>query len=369
MAQSTLTHIAGTFVIQANGSFLNGAGLGQGEDRTTTVPKLLRDGNNTVPYVSSQAWKRWLRNTAVEEAGWSPSELRAIAWNAKGNTSKISGELDPVLFPEDDIFGYMRAERGSEQEADEESEGESESEESGETPAAKRSKVKPVVRASPFSASLLLSIRKTGWHGRDEGYVHLKEGTPLPYTTQFYTTNMQAVFCLDYSRLGVFRNIGDRIELAEEFVQPHLADGKLIIKQDFDKKGKVYEVTDKSARKERASALLKALSVLRGGAKQAQFGTDVAPKVLIAAGLICGNPIFNHLFEDDKQDLRLKVNVLSEVIADYADRIVTPVYIGLRTGYLANEPEVHALASDGRDSKVVICTPREAAQKLAEQLQ
>ena len=52
-------------------------------------------------------------------------------------------------------------------------------------------------------------------------------------------------------------------------------------------------------RKERASELLKALVRLRGGAKQAAFGTDVAPKVMILAGTSCGNPIFNSLFIDD----------------------------------------------------------------------
>ena len=52
-------------------------------------------------------------------------------------------------------------------------------------------------------------------------------------------------------------------------------------------------------RTERASELLKALSHLRGGAKQAAFGTDVAPKAIILAATTCGNPIFNSLFIDD----------------------------------------------------------------------
>ncbi|MGP8245493.1 MAG: hypothetical protein ACLQVN_13350, partial [Bryobacteraceae bacterium] len=47
-------------------------------------------------------------------------------------------------------------------------------------------KTKSLMRSSPFSASLLVSVRKNGWKGRDEGFVHLKEGTPLPYTTEFY---------------------------------------------------------------------------------------------------------------------------------------------------------------------------------------
>jgi CRISPR-associated protein Cst2 len=383
---SQLTHVAGTFVIQADGSFLNGAGLGQqGEDRNVTLPKTLLDGRNKVPYVSAQAWKRWLRNTTVAEAGWPASELRAIKLSERNTTSKISGELDPISFPEDDIFGYMRTQAAATQEAEategEEAEGESE-EAVAETPSTQGTKAKPVVRASPFAASLLLSIRKSGWRGVDEGFVHLNEGTPLPYKTQFYTANMQAVFCLDYGRLGVFWNVGDRIELADEFVQPYLDGKKIEVKQDLGKKGKIYAMTNTEARKQRAGELLNALSVLRGGAKQAQFGTDVSPKVIIAAGLTCGNPIFNHLFDDGEAGLCLKVNVLKQVIQDYADRIVTPVYVGVRTGLLANEQEVCALNeqkigrtfknAEGKDElkevEIIVCTPREAAEKLAEQL-
>ena len=77
-----------------------------------TIPKTFKDGPNRVPYVSSQAWKRWLRNTLIEETGWPASELTAIGQSAKQTTVKIAGKLDPVDFPEDDIFGYMRAESG-----------------------------------------------------------------------------------------------------------------------------------------------------------------------------------------------------------------------------------------------------------------
>jgi hypothetical protein len=35
----SITHIAGTFLIDAAGSFLNGAGLGSGEDRSYTHKK------------------------------------------------------------------------------------------------------------------------------------------------------------------------------------------------------------------------------------------------------------------------------------------------------------------------------------------
>jgi len=374
--EKKLSHIAGTFVIQADGAFLNGAGLGQGEDRNTTIPKTLMDGKNRIPYVSAQSWRRWLRNTLIEETGWSPSEMRAIKFNAKGNTSKVSGEIDPVNFAEDDIFGYMRTSADDAESKDGDDEGalDAGDAEPKESTPVTNAKVKSVMRPSPFASSLLIAIRRNSRPSTDNGYVYPINGTPLPYSTQFYVANMQAVFCLDYSRLGVFRNVGDRIELAEEFIQPKLNQKHIEIVEDFGKKGRVYAMTNKMLRKTRTTELLKALAVLRGGAKQAQFGTDVSPKAIIAAGLTCGNPIFNHLFDDEpERGIILKTDALREIVTEYADRITTPIYIGIRTGFLANEGDVRKLQTKADDGKnevahkvsFVVCTPREAMQQLA----
>jgi CRISPR-associated protein Cst2 len=360
------THVAGTFVIHADASFLNGAGLGDGEDRNVTIPKTLQDGRNRVPYVSSQAWKRWLRSTLIAETGWPASELRSIKESEKKTTSKISGELNPVEFAEDDLFGYMRAQEG--QGKQKKSEELDTDEDESEAKAKPGAKTKSLMRSSPFSASLLVSVRKNGWKGRDEGFVHLKEGTPLPYTTEFYTTHLQGIFCLDHYRVGLFRNEGDRIELDEVLAKRCLAEG--LVSQVTNG----FEMANAEAsRRLRSSELLKALSVLRGGAKQAAFGTDVAPKCIIAAGLRCGNPIFNHLFADDhERGLCLKVEVLREVLADYADRIITPVAVGIRSSYLANEEEVRSMQGVHETPRgkveVIVRTPREAAELIASTL-
>lgn len=116
---ATLNNIAGTFLIDARAAFLNGAGLGSGEDRNKVIPKTFRERINgrseEVPYVSAQAWRRWLRNTTNEENNWSPSELQSIGTAEKGSTNKISTELNPIDFPEDDLFGYMRSGKGKEE--------------------------------------------------------------------------------------------------------------------------------------------------------------------------------------------------------------------------------------------------------------
>jgi CRISPR/Cas system-associated protein Cas7 (RAMP superfamily) len=441
---SKLTHVAGTFLVQADGAFLNGGGIDQQrEDKNTSIPKSYRDGiGNRVPYVSAQAWRRWLRNTLIEETGWPASILRAIDLSERGTTKKIAGELNPIEFAEDDIFGYMFARKGQgreeasgiedEEKSDEElkrdkevrffkeittdikiiqtgrqgkgkkakdvSEAErikiaqnlvkklqeefekrlEEDEEAIEQPIQEKlesignilkdgeqtaslpknlhqelnkiaqalnpGRLKALTRTSPFAGSLLVSVRRKGWEGVDKGYVHLQEGTPLPYNTEFYNTHLQGIFCLNYSRLGLFCNIGDRLELDQEKEEKYLRAGRIRILQDEGKLGKIYEMADAAMkRKERATALFRALAVLRGGAKQAQFGTDVAPKVLILAGLTCGNPIFNHLFKDDPQGPVFQTETFKEVLKDYADRIVTPVLLGIRTGYIKNEEEVRQL--------------------------
>jgi CRISPR-associated autoregulator DevR family len=469
--RTTLTHIAGTFLIHAPGACLNAGAMGDGDNPNVAVPKTFSDGRDQVPYVSAQAWRRWLRSTAIQEANWPASELQAIGWNSKGNVNKVAGRLNPVEFPEDDIFGYMRAQAGHDRRK---VAGENEGEE-GELGI----KTSAVMRASPFATSLLVSLRSTGWRGEDAGFVHLtkydpealaeaqverflnsvseggKEGkqdvwtrlesfgtewatevrsaaaapnveklrelllakgsdkdgelnlianatSPLPYATRFYNTHLQGVFCLDYSRLGVFWNLGDRIELEESQARKFL-EAKVIEdisdEQEYraltqnGKAGRVYRMVDiDRIRKLRTSVLLKALAVLRGGANQAQFGTDIAPKVLLLAGLTCGNPIFNHLFEDSDHGPKLKIEPFKEILRDYANRIVTPVLIGIRSGYLGNESDVRALSGfwklqqgaersgaaslegpsstpvEGTSIELRVRTPIEAAREIEEQL-
>jgi CRISPR-associated protein Cst2 len=370
-----ITHIVGTFLISAHGAFLNGAGTDPSlENKTTTIPKQFSDGKHKVPYVSAQAWRRWLRNTLIEETGWEQSKLQAIKLSKKGTTNKIAGHLNPIDYCEDDLFGYMRAEEGQGKNKNDESqmiEESLESEESSENnePPEKQNnvKVKSLVRASPFASSILISLRKFGWKGLDKGYVHLEEGTPVPYSTVFYNTNLQGIFGLDLSRVGVFNNIGDRIELNQDLVKTGLESKKLVEIE----KGK-YSLSDKNLKNIRAAELLKALSIMRGGSKQAAFATDVSPKVIILAGLNCGNLVFNHLFEDNPDQLSsegplIKTDTLKEIAVDYKDRLTTPIYIGIRKGHLdsRNEELVRELEKS-KDPKFVVGTPPEVIKKFVD---
>jgi len=362
-----LTHVVGTFLIQAEGAFLNGAGLARGEYATTVEPKTFMDFRDRVPYVSSQAWKRWLRNTFQEENPDMPAaKIEVLHRNPKGNPDKAGTKVDPVIYPEDDIFGFMRAQERQGKTITEEDE--DLEEEVEEMKPKKGEKVQSVMRSSPFAASILLSLRKKGSISRDDGTLFFENDNPMRYFTQFYNTQLQGIFGLDYSRLGIFRNEGDRIELDIPYVKNYLNKNKI---RKVDEKREIYEIVD-NPRKERATAILNALAVMRGGAKLAQFATDVAPKAVILAGLNCGNLIFNDLFEDTKEGPELKLSMLKQVIQDYASRIITPVFIGIREGYFcpesAKELKEWVRGEEPKPMEVKLLSPIEAFNKLTELL-
>jgi CRISPR-associated protein Cst2 len=333
-----LNNIAGCLLIDARAAFLNGAGLGSGEDRNLVIPKtffeLVNGKREKVPYVSAQAWRRWLRNTANEENGWTPSELEAIGKSeGKGSTNKISTKLNPLDFPEDDLFGYMRS--GS-------------------------SKEESVQRTSPMKTSILKGIPGKRMLNTDEAFVHLKEGTPLPYSTQFYSAHLEGFFLLEYYRLGVYDNLGSHVELEASLLE------QIAERLDSQKLYKDYlrhiRKDAEKSRQENAAGLLKGIAMLRGGAKMAAFGADVSPKVLLLAGMECANPVFNDLFDGKGEKPELKINCLQEIQSDYASKLATPIYVGIRTGYLQNEDAVRALTEKG----FVIDTPLGIVQKFIE---
>jgi len=320
-----LKNISGALLIDASAAFLNGAGLGVGEDKNKVIPKTFKEKVNNrfeeVPYVSAQSWRRWLRNTTNEENDWKPSELRAIGGSEKGSTNKIATELNPIDFPEDDLFGYMKSGKNGEE---------------------------SIQRTSPFKTSILKGIRNMRALNVDEAFVHLKEGTPLPYSTRFYSTHLEGFFNLEYSRLCVYDNLGSHQELSTDLIEKK--------KNDLDVSNLRYgtktfpRYTLKNAdvsRKTHAAGLLKGLAYLRGGAKLSAFGSDVTPKVLIIAGMESANPVFNNLFIGTGEKPILNIEAIKEIAKDYSSKLATPIYIGVRTGYLQNENEVKDLVKEG----------------------
>ena len=422
-----LSHIVGTFLIDASASHLNGGGLGSGEYDNYAIVKTFKDGQHSrgyyyVPFVSAASWRRWLRDTLIEETGLPASQIRALHKNPKGNTDKIGTERNPIEYIEDDVFGYMypisKEDQARDKKAkaaaddDEDDEDEANGNGNGNSGGSKEDEaltIRGVFRTSAFTSSILKGLRKDGWEGKDQNYVSLIEGSSQPYKTQFMNCPLQGVFTLDFSRLGVYTNLGDRLELDQQMIDRYLASQTIVERSEHPefyglekesiagiteekakhlkkkpkqyyaqtkKLGVTYELTNAAQVKhERASAVLNSLVHLRGGAKQAAFGTDVAPKAIALVGLSCGNPILNNIFEDNSinptvgKNVFLNIGALKEIIKDYSDRIVTDVIIGIRTGYMQNEQEIRELeGTEVNGIKIQVTTPIDTARQMAELL-
>ncbi|MFZ0514993.1 MAG: hypothetical protein WAM14_25565, partial [Candidatus Nitrosopolaris sp.] len=231
------------------------------------------------------------------------SKIRALHKNPKGNTDKIGTERNPIEYIEDDLFGFMFPISKEDLAADQNKNKEEEEEEEEGVAKEEVMNIRGLFRTSPFSSSILGGLRKDGWEGTDLNYVSLVEGSSQPYKTQFMNTALQGIFCLNYNRLGVFTNVGDRAELDQSMIKKYLENEMLVERPDkpeyfslekivetaaptvgtnvkegkksssskkpkerfeqIKKSGKVYELANlQTIRKERASALLKSLAVL-----------------------------------------------------------------------------------------------------------
>ena len=70
-------------------------------DNAIKTKSVYKNGENYV-YVSGQAWRYWWRDTLQKDFAWQLSPVtrdKAIAYT----------NADPITYPDDDIFGYMRA--------------------------------------------------------------------------------------------------------------------------------------------------------------------------------------------------------------------------------------------------------------------
>lgn len=339
----------GLLVIDAPASALNNLGNvpGDREDNSVGV-KSIRTKEGYFPYVSAQAFRYWHRMTLQAQI---PSWKAAPIYREE----KIAyTDSNPILYWDDDLFGYMRAQSGRDsararREADASRIGETET-------------VGTITRAAPFRVSTLVSLAPLTNIPNDFGTMSRHEGDPVPYEHQFYRATMRGLFSLDLHASGTFsyrnktgfRNLDEvRINLAKERGLEPLNDEK------------AYRLP-LAERAQRISALFEGLARLEGGAKQTLHYTDVAPSLVILAVTRGGNHIFNYVVGANAQGkLEMKYDAWRETLRVFAHEILSDVYIGwtqgylddVRTDFMAKFVNEHN-ASGGR--QILISHPREA---------
>ncbi len=323
-------HIIGLVLIDAPHSALNNAGTQPGQATENIVAvKSLRKGNQTYPYVSGQAWRNWWRTTLGNELGWKLSPIereKKIAFTA----------ASPAEYDDDDVFGYMKAPKGKSKET--------------------------VTRISPLKCSPLIAIepqRPTD----DFGVMARHEGDPVPYEHQFYSCVLKGVFSLDLDAVGTFwamnktgyQNITESYAAtAQEAGATQREDGAWVLPQEM--------------RVCRARQTLEALPVLSGGAKLTSHLTDVTPKLLVLAVLDGGNHPFMNLMVERDNSAGFSIPALRQVMADYGDRFMSPIYIGRREGFMDEMEESFCeLAEDASlNPQVIYASPNQVVARIAE---
>lgn len=327
--------VNGFMLIDAPHSALNMLGQIEGAATENQVAtKNIQRGGKDYPYVSAQALRYWWRNALETESGWEMSPIE--------REKKIAfTQAKPWQYPDDDVFGYMRAQAEWVADVDKKT-GEPKRDENGE-PVLRKGKNTTLTRNSPLKCSPLVSVtaqRPT----RDFGTMSRQNGDPVPYERQFYSSILKGIFSLDLTSIGRYRrsnrtgfqNISDEgLTLAEEAgaaVNDSLATISL------------------EERARRARDTISVLPYLSGGANQTLHLTDVTPKFVILTVLRGGNHLFMNVAKEERGNARINVDALKEILKAYKTRLQTDVFVGRRSGFLDEQAEELAmLESIGSD--------------------
>lgn len=350
-----MSFVTGLLLIDAPASALNNLGSIPGARTDNTVGvKVIRTKEGAYPYVSAQAFRYWLRTT-LEHAnlGWQKAPIyreEKVAYT----------DANPILYWDDDLFGYMRA---PSKKASAKEKRDADASRVAETPT-----TDTVTRVSPFRVGTLVSVAPITLT-EDFGVMSRHEGDPVPHEHQFYRTTLKGLFSLDLGACGTFsyrhktgfRNLDDeRIKMAQEKGLEHL---------EADKSYRL----PLAERVARVAALFEGLAQLEGGAKQTLHYTDVAPALVVLAVTRGGNHIFGHIVESHNRNTQpsLNVDALKEALTVYADQLLSPVYVGWIKGYLGDERAAFeaALAEGGPlaefAANICLAHPREVFQIMA----
>jgi CRISPR-associated protein Cst2 len=254
-------------------SFASLNGSDKEADNISSIKKITV-GADEIPYVSSQAIRRALRNQ-LAVLGRELSE-GVTATIAKGAATT---QQQPDTYIDDDLFGFMGTEEANK-----------ETKEKGK--AIKRTspvRVSPLIALNPYQGDLDFG---TNYMGREAG------GDPNIFETEIHSGLYRGTVLIELDRVGC-------------------GDG---FKGDLAAAEKAARVKD----------LLRSLKNLWSSGRQTRFLADISPKFVAAAMTTTKNPIF--LESVRCSGTTIDAALLAETLKDYDEEIVASV-IGMRTGF------------------------------------
>ncbi|MBB4917232.1 type I-B CRISPR-associated protein Cas7/Cst2/DevR [Streptosporangium saharense] len=339
-----MTYLAGKIVLAVSAGAPNN---GRGENTTTTPVKKARIRGQWYPYVSAQAFRRWLRETMVD-MGMVASPTERVG-KAQGKAQKANTAADPIRYADDDLFGYMKAAVKSADEA-------------------------TTLRDTPFMVGTFLSVEPAR-PTEDFGVMSRGIEEPVLHGHEFYTADLAAPFLLDIARVGTFTlptARGGRPNYLSPEAALQVAQAMSMGAEQVPFRGGSAVRLPLEARRDRVAMLLDALAELTGGAKKALHYGDRTPALVAALPMEGGvNPLtFAIDGASDGSGLTVSGKVLGEELKAWQDRWEAPVRLGWRPGFHERKRKEfeHDLAELIDQGQVVIDHPRSMLRGLAEEI-
>lgn len=356
-----MAYVTGMLVLDAPASALNNAGLDQSAatENRVLVKKLWSQGS-PYAYVTAQAFRYWLRTTLEHN----DSEWKASPVHAGDKISFPDG--NPITYWDDDLFGYMRAPKGSDKDGGSFGTG-------LEQRTGKKTEFVSITRLSPLRVSTFVSIGPSAIVD-DFGTMTRQEGNPVIHQHEFYRAHLRGLLSLDLTSCGTFYD-------AQRVGYKNLDENRRKAARERDaeeltvRKQKAFRLPLPDRRK-RVSTLVQGLANLNGGAKQTLHYTDLTPAVVVAAVTKGGNHPFYRMFSGSRNSgTELHEEAAREIFTAFRDEFLSPVYIGWAHGFLDKEREkltklLEELPAEAKPSAgfAPIAHPRAVLLQLAEEL-
>jgi CRISPR-associated protein Cst2 len=341
-----VSYLAGKIVLAVTAGAPNN---GQGEGTTGRVKKAMI-GGLPYPYVSAQAFRRWLRDTMTGLG--TPASPTSRVGKAQGKAQKATTEADPAAYADDDLFGYMKAAAKSETEA-------------------------TTLRDSPFMVGTFLAVEPAR-PTEDFGVMSRGIGDPVLHSHEFYTADLAAPFLLDLPRIGTFtladgsRGGAGKANYLGKAAMRGIADALAGGGQEIQFRGQPAVQLPLADRRGRAALLLEAMAELAGGAKKALHYGDRVPALVAVVPMAGGvNPLgFVIDGAGDGSGLAVRAAVLREELAAWQGEWEAPVRLGWRPGF--REIPRKQFEADAADmvgaGQVTLAHPRVMLRGLAEEI-
>ena len=355
-----MSFLSGMLLIDCPASALNNSGKSEDTRTDNAISvKRINTREGIFPYVSAQAFRYWWREALQDVEGWTSSPIF--------REGKIAyTDANPILYAEDDLFGYMRApskrEDAKKQREEQGLLNNATGLEDGVT----------LTRQAPLKVSTLVSIAPLREVTSDFGVMARHEGDPVPHEHEFYRTTLSGLFSVDLGMSGRFYYLN-------RTGYKHLDENRVNLAKEKDLKeidnARAFELSLEE-RCSRIKALLHGLGRLNGGAKQSIHYTDVLPKFIILAISKGGNHLFSTTIGADSKGLPvIKTEVLKEIARVYKDEIISGIYVGLVQGYLDTQRQslidlLHEISTNEiyNKRKTFIGHPREAIEEFTKDL-